>query len=105
MAMDLLSATHSLYFPATRSGDGKQAKDSAAEFLDALGGGGAPELSSLPVEKTQLDGLPVEPSPELTDPPETPEEPYVDPQILLTQKLAASLIGGWRAFDPPAAAA
>lgn len=127
IAMDISSATYSLFSSASRYGDQKKSSGGASDFLAMLNGNAnvlsslqveTPELDGLPVEKeltldglpvekeTMLDGLPVEPSPDADGQPVEPEDPYIDPQILLTQKLAASLIGGgWHTFDPPTAAA
>jgi hypothetical protein len=117
IAMDISSATSSLFSSASRYGEAKKNNDGVSAFLDILSGGQAGDLSSLqaqsqeidglPVEKqTKPDGLPVEPTPQIDGLPVEPSDPYVDPQILLTQKLAASLMGGvWWTIDPPSAAA
>ncbi len=66
--------------------------DDAPGFLDER-----PELSGLPVTpdlRTEAPGWPDE-KPDLTDAPVTPDDatPGVDPLILLTHKLAMSMLG------------
>lgn len=128
IAMDISSATSSLFSSGSRYGDQKKSSGDAGNFLAMLNGSAnalsslhvvVSEIDGLPVEKetkpdglpvekdVKLDGLPVEPDTEIDGLPVEPSDPYVDPQILLTQKLAASLIGGggWWTIDPPSAAA
>jgi hypothetical protein len=100
MSMDAMNALRSLFAPSLRNLDTSQGADPEKAFLQALG------LDTKPDTKAPIiDGLPVESkieeSPEFSDVPETPDG--VDPQILLTQKLAASMMGfhGWEISEPP----
>jgi hypothetical protein len=93
--MDLLSATRSLVTDQSRYGDDRKSTKAGQGFALALD-----QLKpAVPVDtKPIIDGLPVEPrAPKneipISDRPEVPDDNVdVDPQILLTQKLAASMI-------------
>lgn len=122
--MNISSAASSLYSSSSRNGDQKKSSGGTSDFLAMMSGNAlsslqveTPNLDALPVEtKSTIDGLPVEKKSELEAPPVEqrptidglpvePTDPYVDPQILLTQKLAASLMSGvWGSFDRPMSA-
>lgn len=100
MSTDALNALRSLFAPTLRNLDSKQ-PDAEKAFLDALGLGKKTDAAAPVIDKQAVEKQPDE-DPQISDVPVTPGDD-VDPQILLTQKLAASLMGfqDWRISKIP----